>query len=412
MSEPRRLRLLSLGMAAAACVPHAACGERQVVEDASIEAHVQRLVPQVEKAAGLEFKIPPVVAVRSKEQVRSYVLNKLDEQLPPEELEGLTAAYRLFGMIADTLRLRSFLLELYTEQVAGYFDPDSNALYAVAGANPAQMGLVLAHELVHALQAQYAPLDSMLFGNRRSNDRATAIQALVEGQATFYGVRVMMPEQDLDEAPGFWNEIRSTIRTQQEAMPVFSKAPLVIRESLIFPYLAGADFVRWYERSYPRERLPYGEAAPVSTEQILHPERYRKGDQPVALRFATDSPGATVTYENELGEFEIRLLLAELEGMEAPGTGVPLGWGGDRYRVYDGSALVWYSVWDNARVRDRFGDRLRPSWERNAARRLEHRASVEPFTLQGKPALRVVLAPADWNGWGRLPTVELAPDAH
>jgi hypothetical protein len=411
MTKQSRRGLRPLSIVFAAWVP-LGCSERQVVQDASIEEHVRRLVPKVEEAAGLEFKSPPVVAVRSKDQVRSYVLAKLDEQLPPEELDGLTDAYELFGMIPDTLPLRSFLLDLYTEQVAGYFDPDSNALYAVAGADPAQMGLVLAHELVHALQAQYASLDSMLFGNRRANDRATAIQALVEGQATFYGVRVLMPEQDLDEAPGFWHEIRSAIRSQQEAMPVFSKAPLVIRESLIFPYLAGADFVRWYERTYPRERLPYGEAAPLSTEQILHPERYRKGDEPVALRFASDPPGTTVTYENELGEFEIRILLAELEGMEAPGTGVPLGWGGDRYRVYDGSALVWYSVWDNERMRDRFRDRLRPSWERAGRRRPEHRATVESFVLDGRAALGVVLAPVGWPGWDRLPTVELDSDSH
>jgi len=391
-----------------ALCPTMACGERQVVETSSVEAHVQRLVPAVEKAAGLEFKQPPVVAVRSRDQVRSYVLAKLDEQLPPEELDGLTSAYRLFGMIPDTLELRSFLADLYTEQVAGYFDPDSNMLYAVAGADPTQMGMVLAHELVHALQAQYAPLDSMLFGNQHANDRATAIQALIEGQATLYGIRVLMPEQNLNEAPGFWEEIRTAIRSQQEAMPVFSKAPLVIRESLVFPYLAGADFVRWYERTYPRDRLPFGAAAPRSTEQILHPERYRKGDEPVELRFADDPAVGAVTYENELGELEIRLLLAELEGSEAAGTGVPLGWGGDRYRVYEGSALVWYSVWDNRPVRDRFAERLRPSWEAAAARRDGYRGTVETFELGERAALRVMLAPQDWVGWGSPPGVEVA----
>lgn len=394
-----------------ALCPAIACGERQVVETATVEAHVRRLVPAVENAAGLEFKHPPVVAVRSRDQVRSYILAKLDEQLPPQELDGLTSAYRLFGMIPDTLELRSFLVDLYTEQVAGYFDPDSNMLYAVAGADPTQMGMVLAHELVHALQAQYAPLDSMLFGNQRANDRATAAQALIEGQATLYGIRVLMPEQNLNEAPGFWQDIRTAIRSQQEAMPVFSKAPLVIRESLIFPYLAGADFVRWYERTYPRDRLPFGAKAPRSTEQILHPERYRKGDVPVAVRFADDPALVPVTYENELGELEIRLLLAELEGSQAAATGVPLGWGGDRYRVYDGVALVWYSVWDNGAVRDRFADRLQGNWEAAAARRPGYRGMVEALALGELAGLRVTLAPETWVGWTDPPGVTVARDS-
>ena len=55
-------------------------------------------------------------------------------------------------------------------------------------------------------------------------------------------------------------------------MPVFAAAPLVIREGLVFPYLAGADFVRWFMEDYP-DTVPYGDRLPASTEHILHPER-------------------------------------------------------------------------------------------------------------------------------------------
>ena len=68
-------------------------------------------------------------------------------------------------------------------------------------------------------------------------------------------------------------------------MPVFARAPLVVREALIFPYLDGAEFMRWWNASGPRDTVPYGPRMPVSTEQILHPERYARGDQPVVVRF-------------------------------------------------------------------------------------------------------------------------------
>ena len=51
------------------------------------------------------------------------------------ECAGSRAAYRLFGLLPDTLELRGLLLDLYAEQVAGYYDPDSTTLFGVAGAD-------------------------------------------------------------------------------------------------------------------------------------------------------------------------------------------------------------------------------------------------------------------------------------
>src|SRR5439155_977548 len=69
---------------------------------------------------------------------------------------------------------------------------------------------------------------------------------------------------------------------------VFGGGPLWLRESLIFPYLGGAEFVRWFDHEYPGKQ-PYGVLMPISTEQILHPARYVAGDRPDALAF--ESPG-------------------------------------------------------------------------------------------------------------------------
>ncbi len=58
-----------------------------------------------------------------------------------------------------------------------------------------------------------------------------------------------------------------------------------------------------------------------------------------------------------LGEFDIRLLMQELTGRKASNAALPLGWGGDRFRLDEangGPALVWISVWDEPRYRDWF----------------------------------------------------------
>jgi hypothetical protein len=184
-------------------------------------------------------------------------------------------------------------------------------------------------------------------------------------------------------------------------MPVLASAPLVVREALIFPYLAGAEFMHWWESSPFRDSVPYGPRMPVSTEQILFPQRYANRDVPVSLGFPADSG---VLYQDVLGEGEIHILTARLRGASAITKERPLGWGGDRYLVYqtaEGPALVWYVVWDDPQSSDRFAQRYGPMLRRTD--RKGYRAAFETVELDGKPATRYLLAPAGWNRWSAAP---------
>lgn len=361
---------------------------------------VDSLRAPVERATGLRFTSPPRSAMRSREQVRAYLISKLDEELPPQRLDGMETTYRLFGLLPDTLQLRPLLLDLYSEQVAGFYDPDSAMLFGVEGADRTQLRLVLAHELIHALQGQYLPLDSILDA-RENNDRLTAAQAILEGQATLASLDVLAPGREVAQNPQFWDLYREQVRRQQSSMPVFRRAPLVLRESLIFPYLQGAEFMHWW-KSEGRDSLPYGPRMPVSTEQILHPERYARGDVPLALAFPPDS---SAVYEDVLGENEIRVILAMLAGSDEVQTVMPIGWGGDRYRLHrssQGEALVWYVAWDDQRSAERF---LKSAAALRGTSRREYRAALDSVTIGGRPGTRFVLAPSAWTGWGALPEV-------
>lgn len=369
---------------------------------------VDSLRPAVEKAVGLKFHTPPRAVVRSREQVRAYVLHKLDQELPSEKARGLQATYRLLGLLPDSLDLRTLLLDLFTEQIVGYYEPDSTMLFVVANSDPALLRLTVAHELVHALQHQYLPLDSIM-RQQGDNDRLTAAQAILEGQATLAGLQVMVPDQNLYAMPEFWETYRDQFRSQQRVMPVFNKAPRVIRESIIFPYLAGADFLRWWSGSENRDSQPYGPRMPVSTEQILHPYRYGRGDQPITLRFTAVEP--RVLYEDVMGEFDLRVLAADLANAATNSdilTPLAMGWGGDRFRVYEtptGPAMVWYILWDDATSRTRFlstaGQRL------ELRRRLGYRMELTNPTIGGHPATRIVMGPNEWLGWKQVAAVQV-----
>ncbi len=367
-----------------------------------IGAMVDSLRLSVEEAVGLPFKSTPRSEMVSKEAVRTYILGRLDQEFPRARRDGMQAAYRLFGLLPDSLDLERLLLDLYTEQVAGYYDPETSTLYGVEGGDRAQMRLILAHELVHALQHQYLPLDSLMVA-KGNGDRTAATQAVLEGHATLASITLLAPGVDVVRSQEFWEAYKDQVRSQQSTMPIFARAPLVLRESLIFPYVSGAEFMRWWAVS-GHPPLPGRGELPVSTEQVLHPDRY-PADLPVAVRFADSTP-ADVLFEDTLGELEIQILLASLRGGDRAALDAPLGWGGDRYRVYrtaDGPALVWISVWDGPAQADRFRGQAEAGFR--AMSRPGYRAVVEALQVGRNPGVRVVHAPTAW----RVPASVLGP---
>jgi hypothetical protein len=406
-----RLTLLAaFGAIAVVLVPGGACRERaQAVQgEAELKDMVHRMMPVVAQAAGLQFKREPLVLRRTRTQVRDYVIHKFDEDLPPAELAGLQSALRLFGLIPDSLQLRPTMIDLLTEQIAGYYDPDSNALYIPADIEPFQLRVVVSHELVHALQDQYVRLDSIIT-QRHANDRRSAAQAILEGQATVAQIPVLMPEQNPDTFPlgWFWKQ-RSVMARQQAQMKEFASAPLWLREGLVFPYLGGADFMVWFRHKYFGRSVL--DSMPRSTEQILHPERYAAHDEPTEVAFSPGGPD-TVQYQDVLGEFETRLLFQQHLGDEVEAANLATGWDGDRYEVLGpkSDVLVWYSVWDDAAAAGRFATGLQRAWaKKRTGGPAGRRAEIHQLTIDGRPVVRLVDAPASWAGWRVLPTVRLS----
>jgi len=321
---------------------------------------VAEAVPRIEKAVGLPFKTPPRVERRSKDEVREFLTRKFNESMPAAEINGIERTYRRFGLIPDTLQLRPFMLELLTEQVVGYYDPSTKVLYVVDGAPEDMVGVTVTHELVHALQDQYISLDSIqkVTGD---NDRQVAAQAVIEGQATFEQVQAMLGSNNLAAAlPGGWDRVRDMIRESQSSMPVFSAAPMIIQETLIFPYLSGAEFMRRFEEARPG-KVPFGDM-PQSTEQIMHaPAYFDTPDLPTRVTLPELPAGVRSVYSNNLGEFETRLFLFQhLQDQNAAIRG-GAGWDGDRYVLFEGGGgdgIAWLTVWDSKIDAGEFHDLL------------------------------------------------------
>ncbi len=310
---------------------------------------VAEAIPKIENAVGMKFKTPPKVETRSRAQVRAFVAQEFTNPEAQRDLAGVEASYKRFGMIPDSLHLQKFMVDLLEEQIVGYYDPKTKVLYVVDGSPREAVDITVTHELVHALQDQYISLDSIQ-NIHGQNDRSSAAQAIFEGQAVYEQIAASLGGTNVAiNLPGGWDRIRDMIRDNQSSMPIFAAAPLVIQETLIFPYLSGAEFVRNFKDRRAGQNLY--EDIPVSTEQILHPIAYfARRDAPTVVDLGILA-GATKVYENTLGEFETRLFIYQHLGDQNESVRAATGWDGDRYILFKtvgGEGLVWLTVWDSA----------------------------------------------------------------
>lgn len=365
--------------------------------DPALIALVDSLLPEVERVSLLPALEPVRVDVRTPEQIRQFVERRLAEELPPEELEGIRRVYVRLGLIDEELDLEELLLDLFSEQIAGYYDPAAKTLYVLQGVPLDQLRPVMVHELVHALQDQHANLDSLI-ARERGNDRQTAAQAALEGHATLAMFALLAEEAagepvDPVTLPDLASQLRPAFEDPAGQFPVFRSAPSVIRETLVFPYAAGASFVQQLWRAAGPgvgRAAPLGDLLPQSTEQVAHPlQRFVPvRDHPTELRFGSFGDWRVV-HENTLGALETAVLLEEHLGpIDAPAW----GWDGDRYALLEGpdgaEALFWVSIWDDEASADRFADRIAKVYV-GAFGQL---ATVERSDLDTRPAVRVRLS--------------------
>ncbi|MDT8342009.1 MAG: hypothetical protein RQ751_10900, partial [Longimicrobiales bacterium] len=343
-----------------------------VSSDPELRALAERILPGLAARSGLELRAPVRLERRSRAQLEQYLTWKLDEEFPPERAHHLRTVYATLGLMDVDVDLRALLLSVYGEQVAGFYDPDSTALFVLDDQPAEVLEPVLLHELVHAVQDQWADL-SALTDPAVGNDRTTAVQAAIEGHATlvmleFLAERAQGSPVDLTGIPGFGERMGTVLQAARTQYPELAAAPRIIQEGLLFPYLEGAGFVLEVWRSRATRDGALQDLFPVSTEQVMDPSRFLSDPPDDPIPIALTATGGEVVYQDGLGALEVRILLEELAGSGAGGAAE--GWDGDRYLLLrDESgryALAWASVWDDVEARDRFVETLRPGLARLA----------------------------------------------
>lgn len=328
-----------------------------IVEE--MRSELADLMLEAEQVRGLPFIGAPAVVILNDAEFSQRVTDLIAEDLVEEDLAIDSAFFTMLGMLPVGTDLYGLLIDLYTEQVAGFYDGDAKELVvptAPDGFTPLQK-ITVVHELVHALTDQHFEFNTEFdtLNDEGNGDDAAAFQALIEGDAThsqFVYLEGMSPMEAVQAA----TEALSYDSSVLESVPTWMQADLT------FPYEQGLTFVDAIVSSGGLAGIDDAyQDPPTTTEQVLDVAKYNRREAPREMAPLTvELDGWDLYDEATFGQWGLRLILSD---SVSPGeaTQAAAGWGNDSYREFsrDGDiAMAMAYVGDSERDAEELANAL------------------------------------------------------
>jgi hypothetical protein len=299
------------------------------------------VLAEMSKLLSLPVREPLKRSVRSKDEIRAYLVRNMHEDQDSAKLHADVRTLELLGLLPKDYPLEQKLIDLLTQQIAGVYDSKGREFFIAASTPPAEQRVVMAHELTHALEDQSFHIQQWTKAAKGNDDAQFARDAVLEGSAMV----AMMDYLLRDAAPSF-RDLGSfdpaLLLGGTDDSPELNGVPLVLKDQLLFPYLAGAAFsAKVLEAHGGWTGLRYiFEKPPASTQQIMHPDLYLRGVQPEAVELPRMNGvvprGWKKLDENIMGEFGMNQVIKQFLG-KARADELAALWAGDRYAVYEQS---------------------------------------------------------------------------
>ena len=316
---------------------------------------VPAIAEELTQISGMPLRHPVPCDFITKAKVNEFLNQRVKEETKPEEIRAEELTLKKFGLVPPDFDLAKTTIDLLTEQAAAFYDYDKKKLFITETTGSEPQEPVLAHELSHALADQNFNLGKFIRQGRKSDDGSTARLAVMEGQATWLMSEYLARHnsQSLKTSPELLAAMSTMNESGGDQFPVFDKAPLYLRLTLVFPYTKGMLFQHAViMRDGTAGFADVFRHAPLSTQQILHPEKYFSGVKP------TDPPlpepklhGYKGLVGGSLGELEHQILLEQFAGKDTAADLAP-HWRGCSFELLEnkkaGRVVLLYSAqWDS-----------------------------------------------------------------
>lgn len=353
-------------------------------------ALVDQLIQFSSEETGLPIKSSVKRQLTTRSAVEAYLNEKFQEDEGAKRLQRGEIVLKKFGLLDRDFDLKPFLLALLKEQIEAYYDSKSKTVNLLDWVTVDEQKPVLAHELTHALQDQRVDLEK--WGDQTPNDVSTnyrddvdhlakdeidtAREAVAEGQAT----AVMMDDilkpmgKSLIKDPEVVDLIKGQMESSENS-PVLARAPLLLSESLLFPYKEGLSFEQdvWMDQGQKAAFAGALDRPPSSTWEIINPREFERAKVPVVPLMPDIHPIVDKTYKaydiGQVGELDLHILTELFGGDNAARDLTPswdggIYWAGQRLSATTPAeqastksiSLFYLSAWKNAATAQAFAE--------------------------------------------------------
>lgn len=345
-------------------------------------AAVDELIKFSSDETGLPIKSTVKRELTTRAAVEAYLDEKFNEDQGAKRLERDEIILQKFGLLDRDFQLKPFLLALLKEQIEAYYDSKTKTVNLLDWVDPDEQKPVMAHELTHALQDQHSDLekwddqtpddvshDSAGDLDHISRDEMdTARDAVAEGQATAVMIdyRLKPLDMSLIKDPEVLDKFKSQTDTSDDS-PVMARAPLLLSESMMFPYREGLSFEQdvWMDKGQEAAFAGALDRPPTSSWEIINPRVYEEKRIPAVPLLPNIHPLVDALYApydiGQIGELDVHII-TELFGGDDAARDLTPAWDGGLYWAGQlrtattpaeqsstkSIALFYLSVWRNA----------------------------------------------------------------
>ncbi len=302
---------------------------------------------------GFTIRHPVAFELITRAQVNTFLRDRIQEAVKPDELRAEELTLKKFGFVPQDFDLKKTTIDLLTEQTAAFYDFHRKKLFITDWAAANLMDAALVHELAHALADQNFPLEKFSKKVENDSEQSLARQAVVEGQASW----LMRAVLEREPAGASTTKVDDPQKAE-ESYPVFDKAPLYFRETLMFPYDQGMVFQQAvYDRMGKEAFAHVFLHPPVSAQQVIHPETYFAGLVPAHTE-VPEVKGMKRLVEGPVGELDESILLRQYCS-ESEASEVSPHWRGGKFRILESKkdkrdVMVYRSAWTDAAFARRY----------------------------------------------------------
>ena len=415
-----RIRLALLG--AAVCLSAAICSTSAFPQDEVLNRDEAAAVKaRVQEIRGLKLAHDVPVSYLTVPETEARFMSEFVRTVTQADIDRSLEEEKLIGLLPPGLKIERKDLADMTLEIAGLYDDRRKDIVIVDRplmvSVPAQYRESLAwyekletagtlgHELTHALQDQNFNISAAQQKYKDNSDRELAYHAIIEGDATLSGYSVTtgrVDDQTIDFFDTHLQEIAPMFMGRMEGKPPAMTYPF------IFQYIDGAHFVA---EAYHRKGWAGVNAlftgAPLSTQQILHPELYF--DRPTAAREVKLSGYNTALQdwkkvrEDTLGELMLKLMIERTMGEGTPYVQAAGRWAGDRMVALEKGktiTILWMLAFRDSGSADTFAQlysRILDESESATAHKIDRRGPVVLAVIGAGSSRAQQLLPEVWS---------------